>query len=148
MTDSIPDLPPEPLPAGLADRITAAAVADFRFRRTVRFSVRGAACVAAVVIVGWLAWPSAAPTVVRRPVVDPFRETTQVLTQAAHFELPTVTLPEGIALDLPEPPGEKLRSLQDTARRGLDPLAAPVTRAANRWARDFGSAFALPKPRM
>lgn len=147
-----------PSPA-LAGRIATAAVADFRFRRRVRTVARTAAGVTAVVALGLTVWFNRSAeeklTASTTTLPDPFRTSNRLFAAAAKSvtsDVPTVNVPDTIRIDTtayyrpPEP--DRLLSLPDAARSSVEPVSAPTTRAMNRFVKDFGAAFALPKAKM
>jgi hypothetical protein len=146
-----------PLSPQLADRIATAAVSDFRFRRRVRNVVRAVgatACASLLATVVWLSIPRAEqPNAIA--VIDPFRETNNLfvsMTKNVSVEMPTVPTAEPFRFDasayLPSTDTERFRAIPTAARAGVDPVAEPAGRAVQRFVKDFGSAFALPKPKM
>jgi hypothetical protein len=149
-----------PLSPHLADRIATAAVADFRFRRRVRNVVRvmgATTCAALLATVVWWSIPEAGqPNAIA--VIDPFRETNKLfvsVTKNVSVEAPTVpsvATGEPFRFDasayLPVTNAERFQAIPTAARAGVEPVAEPASRAVQRFVKDFGSAFALPKPKM
>lgn len=146
-------------PPDLVGRIASAAVADYRFRRRVRTVARSTVGITAVVALGLTVWfnrsadESLAATA--KPLPDPFRTSHRVFAAAAKSvtaDVPAVNVPETIRIDTtayyrpPEP--DRLLALPDAARAGVEPVATPTTRAMNRFVKDFGAAFSLPKSKM
>jgi len=139
---------PVAVPAGLTDRITAAAVRDWRVRRTVR-RAGWAAGAAAVLAAGWFAIPSANREVDRpvARVVDPFREADAALATLSRSAAdrvtsatPSITPPaELIPTVVPVPAPPTLSELPDSARAALEPVTDTTTRAVGRFLKDLGS---------
>jgi hypothetical protein len=136
---------PGSLPPGLADRITAAAVRDFRVRRAVRRTAWTASAAAVLVLVGWLAWPRPDRSPQADPVakvIDPFREADSALASLSRSAADRVTS-AGPALTgpidlLPDPP--PLPSTEATAALpAFQPVTDTATRAVGRFFKDLGS---------
>ena len=101
---------PARLPPGLADRITAAAVRDFRYRRNVRRAGWATATCGILLVAGWLAWP--APRIAPHDsnmarMIDPFREADSAFASLSRSAADRVTstapvLPASVDI-LPDP---------------------------------------------
>ena len=139
---------PVAVPPDLADRITVAAVRDYRVRRTVRRAGWTAAA-AAVLVAGWLAIPSSDRSV-ERPVarlVDPFREADAAFVALSRSAADRVTstapsldpAPDLVPTPVPLPTGPALSNLPDSARTALAPVTEPAARAVGRFLQDLGS---------
>jgi hypothetical protein len=143
----------------LAGRIAKAAVADIRLRRRVRTVARTAAGVTAVVALGLTVWLNHSAedklTASTTTLPDPFRTSNRLFAAAAKSvtsDVPSVNVPETIRIETtsyyrpPEP--DRLLALPDAARAGVEPVSAPTSRAMNRFVKDLGAAFSLPKSKM
>lgn len=146
-----------PLAPHLADRIATAAVADFRFRRRVRNVVRGAGATAVIGLLAAVVWVSLPGPEKQNSVavIDPFRETNNLftgMTKAMTVDIPAMPTPEPIRFDasayLPSGDADRIMAIPTAARTGVDPVAEPASRAVQRFVKDFGAAFAMPKPKM
>jgi hypothetical protein len=139
---------PVAVPAGLTDRITAAAVRDYRVRRTIRRASWSAGTVA-ILVAGWFAIPSANREVDRpvARVIDPFREADTALASLSRSAAdhvtsatPSITAPaELIPTAVPVPAPPTLSDLPDSARTALEPVTDTTTRAVDRFLKDLGS---------
>jgi hypothetical protein len=138
-------------PDGLAERITAVAIQDYRVRKVRRVVGRSSAIIAVVFVVSWMAWPK--PTsnnVATRPILNPLTESNQLFASTARkVDVPTFRIPELMSMELPSvEPSKNLMAIPDRAKASVEPVTSTMTRAANRWRKDFGSAFGIPQPRM
>lgn len=136
---------PGPLPPGLTDRITAAAVRDFRVRRAVQRTGWAASGAAVLMVVGWLAWPQPEVSKSGGPVakvVDPFREADSALASLSRTAADRVTS-TGPALSapidlIPDPP--PLPTTRTTsALPAFEPVTDTATRAVGRFFKDLSS---------
>ncbi|HEY2784462.1 MAG TPA: hypothetical protein VGJ05_05750 [Fimbriiglobus sp.] len=145
---------PAPVPIGLADRISAAAVWDYKVRRFTRRAAWAGASFAAVIAV-WFALPPAERT--PRPdtggppmamVIDPFREADTALASLSRSATDRVTssapvLPVSASIfPSPEPvtAGPSVSGFPETARAAFEPVTATASRAVGRFFQDLGSA--------
>lgn len=138
-------------PAGLSERIAAAAVRDYRVRKIRRVVTRSMAIVAVVFMVGWMIKPKPAPDeIARRPIINPLTETNQLFASTARkVDVPIIRLPDLVSVELPSmEPSRQLMMIPDRARSSIEPVTSTMSRAANRWRKDFGSAIGIPQPRM
>jgi hypothetical protein len=138
-------------PAGLAERISAAAVRDYRVRKIRRVATRSTAIAIAVVALGWMVKPKPASNgIVHRPIINPLTETHQLFASTARkVDVPSIRLPDLSSMELPSlEPSRELMMIPDRAKTSIEPVTGTMSRAANRWRKDFGSAFGIPQPRM
>ena len=143
----------------LTVRFTGAAVADFRFRKRVKTCVRFSSGTAAVIAIALAVWffgkSDERLQATARPMLDPFRESTHLMTtvsKSMKFETPSLLISESFHLDttayLPNTHAERFKAIPETARASMEPVTLPASKAMNRFVKDFGAAFALPKPKM
>jgi hypothetical protein len=141
----------------LSDRIANAAVRDFQFRRRVKLATRSSVVIIAIVAVSWIAWPRAGvgtKEIATRPIMNPLSETSQILTKAMKVDLPKWELP-AIGSPLAQSPiimkaetSERIFTLPERAKSSMDPVTAPVSKAANRWFKELNSVVSIPPSRM
>ena len=143
----------------LTTRIAHAAVSDFRFRRRVRITTRVAGGTVAVMAVAFAVWFNGKSNerieLANRPIVNPFRETSNLLTTVTKTltsESPTIPTPEPLhwetTASVPALDADRYKTIPEAARTGIEPVTQPVTRAMSRFVQDMGTAFAFPKPKM
>ena len=143
----------------LAGRIANAAVADFRFRKRVKIVTRVAGGTVAVMAIAFAVWFNGKSNerldVASRPIINPFRETSNLFTSVSKTlttEPPTMPTPEPLQFHTtayrPMPETDRFMAIPVAARSGIEPVTEPATRAVSRFVKDFGSAFAIPKPKM
>jgi hypothetical protein len=134
---------PVRMPAGLTDRITAAAVRDYRVRKITRRAGWTAAA-AGVLVAAWFAIPSAHRET-DRPVarmIDPFREADAAFATLSRSAadrvtstVPTLPVTTGLIPPIePVPAAPKLAALP-----AFEPLTDTATRAVGRFFRDLGA---------
>ncbi len=145
---------PIPVPSGLADRITKAAVRDYKVRKfTRRAGWTGA--VAAALIAGWFAIPNAdrdpRPDLGGQPVakvIDPFHEADSALASLSRSAADRVTstvpsLPsrtDMFSAPVTVAAGPTVSDLPESARSAFEPVTAATSRAVGRFFQDLGSA--------
>lgn len=145
-------------PSGLADRITAAAVRDYKVRTFTR-RVGWTAAAAVLLVGGWFAIPNAGP----RPdggqpvaaVHDPIRSADSALTSLSRtaadrvtVALPTLTPNSLLPAPVAVPAGPTVSTLPESTRTAFEPVTATAGRAFGRFLNDLGSATGTPRAGM